>query len=72
MTAMMEDVLYASHTSTPGFDIGCDVLVDALERDAVMAKVRRRGEVEVVDVARKPVPKTKREFGLKVVDLGDM
>ena len=44
-----------------------------IERDAVIAKVRRRGEVEgVVDVARKSVPKTKREFTLKVVNLADM
>ena len=44
-----------------------------IERDAVIAKVRRRGEGEgVVNVARQSVPEAKREFGLKVVNLADM
>ena len=50
-------------------DVGGDVLVDAVEGDAVVSEVRERGEVEVVGVPREAGADAEGEFGLKVMDL---
>jgi hypothetical protein len=50
-------------------DVGGEVLVDARERDAVVAQVRGAGDVQVVDVAREARAQAERERGLQVPDL---
>lgn len=65
------DILYASDTFTPRFNIGCDILVDALKGNAIITKIRCGGEVEVVYVASETSPKAERKLGLKITNLGD-
>jgi hypothetical protein len=50
-------------------DVGGEVLVDAWERDAVVAQVRGAGDVQVVDVAREARAQAEGERGLQVPDL---
>lgn len=63
------DVLYSRNTLCPGLNVGRDILVDAPKRNAVIAEVRRGGEVEVENVPCETVPKPKRESRLEVADL---
>jgi len=45
------NLLYASDTLCPSVNVCCDILVDALEGDTVVAEMRGRREVEIMYVS---------------------
>lgn len=62
-------LLYASDTLCPSVDVCCDILVDALEGDTVVAEMRGRGEVEIVYVSSETSSEPDGKGGLEMVYL---
>lgn len=65
----MKDILDTSDTLCPSVDVCCDVLVDAMEGNTVVAEIGSGGEVEVVDVSSQAGSKPEGECRLKVANL---
>jgi len=61
--------LDASYTLCPRVYICCDILVDALDGDTVVAKIGSRREVEIIDVSSQTGPEPHGKGGLEVAYL---
>jgi hypothetical protein len=65
------DLLDASDALCPSVDVRCDILIDALEGNTVVAEMRGRGEIEVVYVSSQAGSEPHGKSGLEVTYLMD-
>jgi hypothetical protein len=65
------DLLDASDALCPSVDVRCDILIDALEGNTVVAEMRGRGEIEVVYVSSQAGSEPHGKSGLEVTYLRD-